>query len=42
MKDYLAGPGKVEAARILVLEPGEKPSEPKEKARASRVDFSLK
>ena len=42
VKDYLAGTGKVEAARILVLEPGEKPSEPKEKARASRVDFSLK
>lgn len=42
MKDYLAGTGKVEAARILVLEPGEKHSEPSEKVRASRVDFSLK
>jgi hypothetical protein len=42
VKDYLVGAGKVDGARILVLEPGDKPSEPKEKARASRVDFSLK
>jgi outer membrane protein OmpA-like peptidoglycan-associated protein len=42
VKDYLTGPGKVEAPRVLVLEPGEKPAEPKDKARESRVDFSLK
>jgi hypothetical protein len=42
VKDYLTGPGKVEAARVFVLEPGEKPAEPREKVRASRVDFTLK
>ena len=42
VKDYLTGPGKVEAARVFVLEPGSKPAEPTGKARASRVDFSLK
>ena len=42
VKDYLTGPGKVEAARVFVLEPGEKPAEPTDKARASRVDFSLR
>jgi len=42
VKDYLTGPGKIDAARIFVLEPGEKPAQPGEKARASRVDFSLR
>jgi hypothetical protein len=42
VKDYLTGPGKIEVARVFVLEPGEKPAEPIEKARASRVDFSLR
>jgi len=42
VKDYLTGPGKIEAARVFVLEPGEKPAEPTDKARASRVDFSLR
>lgn len=42
VKDYLAGPGKVEVARVFVLEPGEKPAEPTDRARGSRVDFSLR
>lgn len=42
VKDYLTGPGKVEAARVFVLEPGEKPAEPAEKTRPGRVDFVLK
>jgi hypothetical protein len=42
VKDYLTGPGKIEAARVFVLEPGEKPAEPTDKARGSRVDFSLR
>jgi uncharacterized protein involved in outer membrane biogenesis len=42
VKDYLTGPGKVEAARVFVLEPGQKPAEPADKARGSRVDFSLR
>ena len=42
VKDYLTGPGKIEAARVLVLEPGETPAQPKDNARASRVDFSLR
>ena len=42
VKDHLAGPGKIDAARIFVLEPGEKPAEPTGKARASRVDFTLR
>jgi hypothetical protein len=41
VKDYVTGPGKVEAARVFVLEPGRTPAEIKEGARASRVDFSL-
>jgi hypothetical protein len=41
VKDYLTGPGKVETARVFVLEPGRTPSEGKDGARASRVDFSL-
>ena len=41
VKDYLTGPGKVETARVFVLEPGRTPSEGKDAARASRVDFSL-
>jgi hypothetical protein len=42
VKAYLTGPGKIEAARVFVLEPGQKPAEPTDKARASRVDFSLR
>ena len=42
VKTYLTGPGKIDAARVFVLEPGEKPAEPTDKARASRVDFSLR
>jgi len=41
VKDYLTGPGKVEAARVFVLEPGDKPAAPEGKASASRVDFAL-
>jgi Domain of Unknown Function (DUF748) len=40
-KDYLAGPGKVEAARVFVRELEEKPAEPKDGAPGSRVDFSF-
>ncbi|MGE5277744.1 MAG: hypothetical protein ACM3SU_12165 [Acidobacteriota bacterium] len=39
--DYLTGPGRVEAARVFVLEPGNKPAAPEGKASASRVDFTL-
>lgn len=42
VKDYLTGPGTVETARVFVLEPGAEPAAPKDKARSSRVDFSLK
>ena len=42
VKDYLTGPGTVEAARVFVLEPGAEPAVPKEKAKPGRVDFSLK
>ncbi len=42
VKDYLTGPGKIDGGRIFVLEPSDKPAAPKDKARASRVDFSLK
>lgn len=42
VKEYLVTAGGVDASRILVLEPGSDPAEPVEKARASRVDFSLK
>ncbi|MFI5118994.1 MAG: DUF748 domain-containing protein, partial [Thermoanaerobaculia bacterium] len=42
IKDYLTGPGGVDAARVFVLEPGDRASAPKDKAGASRVDFSLK
>ena len=42
VKDYLTGPGRVEAARVFVLEPGRTPPERKEGARGSRVDFSLR
>jgi hypothetical protein len=42
VKAYLAGPGGVDPARVFVLEPGAEAAAPKEKARASRVDFSLK
>ncbi len=42
VKDYLVGPGKVDGARVFVLEPGGAPCPAKDKARASRVDFSLK
>jgi hypothetical protein len=36
-----SGPGKVEAARVFILEPGDKPAGPEGKASASRVDFAL-
>ena len=42
VKDYLVGPGKVDASRVFVLEPADKPAAPAEKASASRVDFILK
>jgi outer membrane protein OmpA-like peptidoglycan-associated protein len=42
VKGYLTSTGKVEAARVFVLEPAAKPSEPAGKARASRVDFTLR
>ncbi len=42
VKEYLVTAGGVDASRILVLEPGSDPAEPRENARASRVDFSLK
>ncbi len=42
VKDYLTGPGKIEAARVFVVEPGAKPAEPAGKALPSRVDFSLR
>ena len=41
VKDYLTGPGRVEAARVFVLEPGDKPAATEGKASASRVDFAL-
>ena len=41
VKDYLTGPGKVEAARVFILEPGDKPATTQGKASASRVDFAL-
>ncbi len=42
VKEYLTGPGTVDAARVFVLEPGVEPAAAKDKARPSRVDFSLK
>jgi outer membrane protein OmpA-like peptidoglycan-associated protein len=42
VKDYLTTSGKVEAARIFVLEPGAKPPEPAGKPSGSRVDFALR
>lgn len=42
VKDYLVATGKVDAARVFVLEPGAKPAEPAGKAPPSRVDFSLR
>jgi hypothetical protein len=45
VKVYLTEVDKVDAARVFVLEPGAKataPGGPADKARASRVDFSLK
>ena len=42
VKDYLVGPAGADAARVFVLEPGTQVAAPKDKARASRVDFSLK
>jgi outer membrane protein OmpA-like peptidoglycan-associated protein len=42
VKDYLTGPAGAEAARVFVLEPGTQAAAPKDKARASRVDFTLK
>jgi outer membrane protein OmpA-like peptidoglycan-associated protein len=42
VKDYLVGPAGADASRVFVLEPGAQPAAPKDKARASRVDFTLK
>jgi hypothetical protein len=42
VKDYLTSSGKIEAARIFVLEPGAKPAEPTGKPAGSRVDFALR
>ncbi|HTD53373.1 MAG TPA: DUF748 domain-containing protein, partial [Thermoanaerobaculia bacterium] len=42
VKDDLTGRGGVDPSRVFVVEPGEKPAAPVEKARASRVDFVLK
>jgi hypothetical protein len=42
VKDYLTGPAGADAARVFVLEPGTQAAAPKDKARASRVDFTLK
>ena len=42
VKDYLVGPAAADAARVFVLEPGTQAAAPKDKARASRVDFTLK
>jgi uncharacterized protein involved in outer membrane biogenesis len=42
VKDDLTGRGEVDPSRVFVVEPGEKPAAPIEKARASRVDFVLK
>lgn len=42
VKDYLVGPAGADPARVFVLEPGTQAAAPKDKARASRVDFSLK
>ena len=42
VKEYLTGPGTVDATRVFVQEPGAETAEAKDKARPSRVDFSLK
>jgi outer membrane protein OmpA-like peptidoglycan-associated protein len=42
VKDYLTGPGKIDAARVFVLEPAAKPAEPGGKTNTSRVDFTLR
>ena len=42
VKDYMTGPAAADPARVFVLEPGAQAAAPKDKARASRVDFSLK
>jgi hypothetical protein len=42
VKDYLTGPAGADAARVFVLEPGTHAATPREKTRASRVDFTLK
>jgi uncharacterized protein involved in outer membrane biogenesis len=42
VKEYLTGTGGIDAARVFIHEPGEKPADPHEKARGSRVDFNLK
>jgi outer membrane protein OmpA-like peptidoglycan-associated protein len=40
VKDYLTGPGRVEGARVFILEPGDKPATTEGKASGS-VDFTL-
>ncbi|HVO52545.1 MAG TPA: DUF748 domain-containing protein, partial [Thermoanaerobaculia bacterium] len=42
VKDYLVGPAGADASRVFVLEPGAQAAAPTDKARASRVDFTLK
>jgi outer membrane protein OmpA-like peptidoglycan-associated protein len=42
VKDYLVGTAAADPARVFVLEPGAQAAAPKENARASRVDFTLK
>jgi hypothetical protein len=42
VKEYLTGPGKVEAGRVFVIEPAREPAAPAGKAGGSRVDFVLK
>ena len=42
VKDYLTGAGKIDPARVFVLEPGSKLASPTEKAPAARVDFALR
>jgi hypothetical protein len=42
VKEYLTGPGTVDAARVSVEEPAAEPAAAKDKARPSRVDFALR
>ncbi|MGE5717988.1 MAG: DUF748 domain-containing protein, partial [Acidobacteriota bacterium] len=42
VKDYFVGAGGVDPGRVFVLEPAREAAAPKDNARPSRVDFSLK